>query len=147
METTVALQQKIFLVDDDYLTSAMYQQALQNLNYSDITVFSNGQDCLNALIEEPSIIFLDYHMDHMSGLEVLRKIRRFDPNIYVVFISAQEDIQTAVTSLKYGSFDYIVKGEGDIEKIGAVMEKIQKVQDLLKYNNRGIVKKFLALFI
>ncbi len=139
------LTEKIFVVDDDHFCLNIYQQYLESLGYKNVICFSNGTDCLNHLTEKPEVIFLDHGMDILNGVEVLKKIKRFDPDIYVVFISAQENIETAVNSLKYGAFDYIVKGESDFEKIKLVLDKIRSVKELLKRNKPSILKKVFSL--
>jgi polysaccharide export outer membrane protein len=140
METNTPL--KIFMVDDDMFCLNLYEQHLRNLGYSDIQTFDNGTSCLNSLMEQPDIIFLDHGMDILNGLDILKKIKRVDPDIYVVFISGQEDIQTAVNSLKYGALDYIVKRGNEAEKIEQVMVKILEIKELLKKGNRSIIRKF-----
>lgn len=144
METTAAL--KIFIVDDDLFSLSLYEQHLKNLGIEDVTGFSNGTDCLDQLILQPDLIFLDHNMDIMNGVEVLRRIKRFNPNIQVVFISGQEDVATAVNSLKYGAFDYIVKGGDDLEKIGRVLQKYTEVKALLPRPGKGLFKKIFSKF-
>ena len=119
---------KIFIIDDDPFCQGIYTQCLNNIGYTDINCFDNGQDCLNQLYQEPEIIFIDYNMQPLNGLETLKKIKRFNPDIYLVLISAQSDMQIAINSLKYGAFDYIIKAEDDIEKIKLVIYKIQQVK-------------------
>lgn len=128
---------KIFVVDDDIFTSAIFKQHLQNLGYDDITCFSSGTLCLNHLQERPDIILLDHEMGDLTGFDVLIKIKRFDPNIYVVMVSGQEDMMTAIDSLKYGAFDYIIKGDDTTYKITKVMERIGEIHRLIqkKKNN------------
>ncbi len=128
---------KIFVVDDDVFTSAIFKQHLQNLGYDDITCFSSGTLCLNHLQERPDIILLDHEMGDLTGFDVLIKIKRFDPNIYVVMVSGQEDMMTAIDSLKYGAFDYIIKGDDTTDKITKVMERIGEIHRLIlqKKNN------------
>ena len=138
---------KLFIVDDDALTANLYAQHLKNLGYDDFQIFDNGQDCLNALIEEPTIIFLDHQMKYLSGIEVLQKVKRFDPNIYVVFISGQEDIATAVDALKFGAFDYIIKGENDLKSIEDVMTKIKNVKEILNRKDPGFFRKIISLLV
>jgi DNA-binding NtrC family response regulator len=135
----------IFLVDDDSFCRVLYEQHLINLGYTQIRMFSDGQSCLNALTDQPDVIFLDYRMEPLDGLEVLRKIKRFNPDIYLVVISSQEDMQVAVNALKYGAFDYIIKGENDLERIVTVLKKIQDVMALLRQRPGGRLQKLLSL--
>ncbi len=123
--------QKIFIVDDDSFCTALYKQHLLNEGYTNITTFTNGQDCLNHLTDQPQIILLDYEMEPYNGLEVLKKIKRFNPDIYLLVISGQDDMQVAINALKYGAFDYIIKGKNELEKITSLLQKIGGVMEIL----------------
>ena len=57
MELTTSL--KIFVVDDDKLCLNIYEQHLLNLGYTDVETFDNGTSCLNNLIRQAEVIFLD----------------------------------------------------------------------------------------
>lgn len=122
---------KIFIVDDDLFCLNIYEQHLHNMGYFDISLFESGTSCLNNLTKQPDIIFLDHGMDALNGEEVLKKIKRSNPNIYVVFISGKEDLETAVNSLRYGAFDYIVKGQNDGKRIEQVLERIHQIKEML----------------
>ncbi|MDE0771985.1 MAG: response regulator [Salibacteraceae bacterium] len=145
MEPENFKDQKVFIVDDNEMTALLYEQFIRNLGFEEVTTFNDGMSCLNALIDEPKIIFLDHEMGTMDGLEILKKIKRFDPDIYVVFVSGQEEIETATKSLKIGAFDYIVKGPDSIQKIETVLIKIRNVQEMLKTRDPGPFRKFLSL--
>jgi len=137
---------KIFLVDDDPFFLNIAEQYLNNIGVNDIQSFTNGSDCLSSLDEKPDIIFLDYNMDTLSGIDVLKKIKRFDPNIYVVIISAQEEIKPAVDMLKYGAFDYIQKNTIDQDKLKAILSKIDDMQALLKAKSPSFIKNIFKVF-
>ena len=139
-------QFKFFIVDDDIFSANVYEQYLLNLNYTDISYFSNGNDCLNNLDQNPDIIFLDHNMDGITGFEVLKKIKRYNPNIYVVMVSGQEDIKTAVDALKYGAFDYIIKDHLVRDKMTLVINKIILVKEELKKSNPTLVQRLLHFF-
>ncbi len=134
----------IFLVDDDQFYLSIFEKRLLNKGYQVISSFTNGVDCLNSLGEKPDVIFLDHNMDTFSGYEVLKKIKRFDPNIFVVMVSGQEDIKTAVDSLKHGAFDYILKSNDDEQKINEVLEKITIVKDLQARKKPSILKSIFS---
>lgn len=137
MKTNAAL--KIFVVDDDTFSLHKYEQLLRNLGYSNITLFNNGQACIENLSRQPEIIFLDHEMEKLNGVEVLKKIKQFNTGIYVVFVSGQEDVQTAVNSLKFGAFDYIVKDDNDTGRIEQVLARIRDVMELVMMNRKSIV--------
>jgi len=136
---------RIFLVDDDTFCMGIYRQHLASLGYNDITGFGNGHDCLNHLTEQPDVIFLDYEMSNLSGLEVLKKIKRVNPDIFVVFLSGQASIMTAVNALKFGAFDYIVKGMYELDNITKVLNKIADVIELMRRKKPSMINKFFTL--
>lgn len=135
MKTKEAIS--IFLVDDDIFCLELYREVLTNLGYTNTTLFEKSTDCLNQLTLQPQVIFLDYQMDNLNGIDILKKIKRFNPNIIVLFISGQQNIQVAVNSLKYGAFDYIVKKDFTEDKIKLAMDKVEQLLDLLQRRNKG----------
>ncbi|WP_185290525.1 response regulator [Chryseobacterium lactis] len=138
---------KFFIVDDDRFCATVYEQYLKNHHYEDITSFSSGEECLEELYQKPDIIFLDHNMEDLNGFEVLKKIKRYDPNIYVIMVSAQENIDTAVNALKYGAFDYLVKDARVCEKMIETVEKILKIKEEMSHSKlKGFRKFFSILF-
>jgi DNA-binding NtrC family response regulator len=135
---------KIFLVDDDAFCMGIYQQHLASLGHKDVTGFGNGHDCLNHLTEQPDVIFLDYEMVNLTGLEVLKKIKRVNPDIFVIFLSGQANIMTAVNALKFGAFDYIVKGMHELDNMTKVLNKITDVIELMKRKKPSLINKFFT---
>ena len=120
---------RICLVDDDVLCLNLYKQFLKQLGYTSVEMFDNGVDCLNSLEEmHPDVIFLDYNMEGLNGIEVLKKIRAFDKNIIVLFISGQENIEIAINTMKQGAIDYLLKASLSPAKMKEVMERIESLQ-------------------
>ena len=86
----------IFIVDDDPWYGEILEYYLSmNPDYS-ISRFTNAKDCLANLNKKPDLITLDFQLPDGNGDEVLKKIKKINPNIPVIIISAQEDIKTAV---------------------------------------------------
>ena len=136
----------IFLVDDDLFSLNIFRQGLENIGYENISLFLNGIICLNNLSQKPDVIFLDHNMDDLTGFEVLKKIKRVDPNIFVIMVSAQENINIAVDALKYGAFDYIIKGDDEIEKMHQVILRTQFIKEEIAKSKPSLVKKILSIF-
>jgi len=135
---------KIFLVDDDLFCLNMHEQYLKNIGFDNITTFHSGIDCLNKLTLKPDIIFLDHTMDSLDGFEVLIKIKRFDPNINVVMVSGQEDLQTALNALKYGAFDYIIKGKDVQKKMEDVIKRIKILSQAIQKQKPNFLKTIFS---
>lgn len=137
------LTKNVFLVDDDIFQLEIMKQILSSAGIENMQAFESGLSCLEQIHQNPDIIFLDHQMDEYSGYETLRKIKRYNPNIFVVMVSAQEEIKTAVDSLKHGAFDYIQKDDQLEEKVKNVVLRIEEVTQLLKKRKPSIFESFL----
>jgi DNA-binding NtrC family response regulator len=102
---------KIFVVEDSEWYNRLLVHTLSlNPDY-EVKSFLNGRDFLNCLIESPDIVTLDYRLPDITGLEVLKRIREENSDVQVILISEQEDIDTVVSLLKLGAYDYISKSD------------------------------------
>jgi len=119
---------RIFIVDDDPFWTAILSEILTDLNYTKIETFSSGQDCIENLHLNPNLVFLDYKMEDMNGLEVLEKIKSYYPGIGVVFCTAHEDLSVAVTAMKHGSFDYLLKLNANKKEVLSIIENMGEKQ-------------------
>jgi len=122
MKTT--LQKKIFIVDDDPFWNKKMTEALTNLGYSNIISFESGEDCINNLHLNPAIIFLDYQMKAVDGLEVLRRAKQYLPGIDIIFCTAKEDMALAIHAMKSGSFDFLIKHKITEEQLGDILDSL-----------------------
>jgi len=136
---------KIFVVEDDEWYSRLLVHTLGlNPDY-EIVNFFNGKDCIENLHVEPDVITLDYRLPDMTGLDILKNIKTDYPDIQVIMISEQKDINTVVDLLKYGAYDYIVKSDDIKERLLNTVGNLQKGADLKKEINtlrKEIQKKF-----
>ena len=120
----------VFLVDDDPFCRQLYEYNLKKLGIKDLYVFENGEDCINSLVLEPDLILLDHYMKPLSGLDVLMEIKDYNPDIFVVMISGQEEILLPLVAMESGAFDYIVKNDITEKRLYEIIEKIQSIRQL-----------------
>jgi len=102
---------KIFVVEDSEWYNKLLVHTLSSNPDYEIKSFSNGRDFLACLFELPDIVTLDYRLPDVTGLDILKKIKMENSEIQVIMISEQEDINTVVTLLKQGAYDYITKSD------------------------------------
>jgi len=132
---------KLFLVDDD----AMYLKLLeiefnQNADFA-LETFATGEICMANLSHNPDVVILDYHLDGidknaMNGIEILDKIKAFNPDIPVVMLSSQDKIEVAVNCIHHKAFDYIVKSETAFLRLQKAITTIfhtQKIEKALSW--------------
>ncbi|MBL4716743.1 MAG: response regulator [Bacteroidia bacterium] len=118
-----------FLVDDDEMYLEMLTDKIKLNPRLRLKTFSNGEDCINNLSENPEIVILDYKLnkdnsDAKNGIEILRKIKQAKPNIEVIILSSQEKIEIAVETIKQGAYTYVVKNETAFERLRIVIHNI-----------------------
>ncbi|WP_029297333.1 sigma-54-dependent transcriptional regulator [Chryseobacterium hispalense] len=102
---------KIFLVDDDPFFAEMLKYYLQlNPDYT-VYIFNTGKECLSALYQAPDVICIDFGLPDLQGDELFIQIKNVYPDLPMIVISGQENIEVAVNFLKQGAKDYIVKNE------------------------------------
>lgn len=102
---------KVFIVEDDPWYGQLLRHHLgMNPDY-EISLFTNGKDCLSQMHLHPDVLCIDYGLPDTTGEKLLAEIHRVNNLVPVVVISGQEDISVAVNLLKSGARDYIVKDD------------------------------------
>lgn len=98
----------VYIVDDDQLVREGIISVLET-EY-DVKAFPTAEEALKGVKNElPDLILLDIGLPGMDGIEALIKIKGISPDILVIMITAFEDIDTVITAMKQGAYDYIVK--------------------------------------
>lgn len=137
----------IFLVDDEPIQNEMLKDYLSERFLYDIRIYDNGEEALKHMDLDPEIIVLDFHLsahkaDAMNGVQVLKKIKERHPATQVVMLSGQDKIDVAIDSMKYGAYDYVVKGEtafSRMENIFNNISELHKARTINKGQRRTIV--------
>ena len=102
-------QAKILIAEDEQTQREILEGFLKKEGFS-VTGTANGREALQRLDEEYfDIVLLDYKMPELDGLQTLREIRRLNPDLPVIMMTAYGTVETAVASMKEGALDYITK--------------------------------------
>ncbi|HUK56167.1 MAG TPA: diguanylate cyclase [Nitrospiria bacterium] len=119
---------RLLLVEDSPDQSELILRAFRRKDPgSRITTVQDGQACLDALERSPfDAVLLDYNLPHMTGLDVLRRLREKGINTPVIMITGQGDESIAVETMKVGASDYITKTKNYFETLPAVVENAVK---------------------
>ncbi len=100
---------KILIVDDEQDALDNCRRILSRGPYDCLTECNSSRALDVIQRERPGLILTDLRMPDLDGIEVLAAAKRFDPSVQVVLLTAHATVQTAVTSMRYGAFDYITK--------------------------------------
>lgn len=113
---------RILIVDDDDSHRAMLKVNLSPIDYI-ISEAKDGIDAVKAVEEEFfDLILMDIRMAKMGGIEALKEIKRINPEIPVLIMTAYASVKTAVEALKSGAHDYLTKPL-DIEELKIAIAK------------------------
>ena len=99
----------ILIVDDDrgHLTSL--RTVIRSWGY-EVTTVEDGRDAVAAVKDSPvDLILMDVRMTTMSGIEALAHIKRYNPSIPIIIMTAYSSVESAVEALKGGAYDYLIK--------------------------------------
>jgi two-component system response regulator AtoC len=137
---------RIFIVEDDPWYGEILDYHLSLNPDNSVTLFRNGYDCLKALSAVPDLITIDYGLPDMTGQELFRKIRERYPDIPVVIISAQEEVSVAVSLLKEGAYDYLLKDENTKDLLWSTVNTARETKVLqrkVEHLEEELGKKYL----
>ncbi|MDI6844971.1 MAG: sigma-54 dependent transcriptional regulator [Candidatus Saccharicenans sp.] len=99
----------IHLIDDEPIIHDVLGQLLEAEGYR-VEISASGEEALKKFEEQKfDLILLDLLMPGMDGLEVLRRIKRIDPEALVIIITAYASVESALAAIKMGAYDYIQK--------------------------------------
>jgi len=128
-----AIKSVILAVDDEQDILETYSSILKK-QYKLLTA-SSGKEALTTIKKEPvSLVLLDIRMPKQDGIQVLAKIKEYDPGIEVIMVSASKDILSAVEAMKLGAYDYVTK-PFEVKELKALIEKALEKSNLLKENH------------
>jgi len=103
------MKPRILIVDDDSGHLAMLNTVIKGWGY-ETRGAGSGAEALAAIRETPfDLALTDVRMAGMDGLELLLRIKEYNPAIPVIIMTAYSSVDTAVSALKSGGYDYLTK--------------------------------------
>jgi DNA-binding NtrC family response regulator len=104
----------VLVVDDKELMRESVGATLERAGFHALSVADAPSAITQIAAKRPDVVVTDLKMPGMTGLELLEKIRQIDDDLPVVLMTAFGTIETAVSAIKQGAFDYLTKPfEGD----------------------------------
>jgi len=102
-------QKKILIVEDERKISKVLQLELEFEDYQS-RIADNGKEALRFIEREDwDLVLLDIMLPELSGLEVLRRIRKAENPIPIILLTARDEVHDKVGGLDLGANDYITK--------------------------------------
>ena len=114
---------RVLVVDDDAAIRDVLSDALTTSGFA-VVAASNGTEALATLAATPiEVVLTDVRMEDLDGLGLLRILRERSPDIDVVLMTAYDDMQTVIESMKHGAVQFLVKPL-DLTRLTATLRKV-----------------------
>lgn len=141
----------IYVVEDNKLYNSLVVKHLNNNGFKNVFPFLSGEESLiSLLVQKPDIVIQDYYLEGMNGIDVMKKLKAKYPEAEFIFLSAQENMEVTIKTMKHGAFDYVIKDEAAMEKLVDRINRIVAIRKL-KQNNKmlryGLVLFFAVVLI
>jgi DNA-binding NtrC family response regulator len=124
---------RVLVVDDEEIIRESLGGWLEKDGYL-VAVAPDGRSAVERMKGESwNVVLVDLKMPGMDGLQVLEEARKLQPDAAAIIMTAYATVDTAVTAMKLGAFDYLIK-PFDPEELTLLMKKVVAQQDLLHEN-------------
>ena len=124
---------KILVVDDEDIVRESLRDWLDGVGYK-VDIAESADKALRIIKQKKiKIMIADLIMPGMNGIELMKKAREIEPTISTVIITAHGTIQTAITAIREGAYDYVEKPFCP-EKVELLIKNLVEHQDLIEEN-------------
>jgi len=124
---------KILLVEDDKISRITLGETLEKEGYQ-IKLCENGHEGLEWLEEDHfDVVITDLRLPDISGLDIVKTARLKNQDGTVIVITGHATVETAVTALKLGAYDYLTKPFSP-DKLLSMLKNIRQLQEVLREN-------------
>jgi two-component system alkaline phosphatase synthesis response regulator PhoP len=127
----------VYYVEDDQSISYIIEKTIENANYSGVS-FNKGMPFLESFKKKiPDLVLLDLMLPDVSGIDLVKAIRKINTDVPIIIVSALQDEMDKVTALDAGADDYMTKPFGVLELTSRMQSKLRKLRDykILSYEN------------
>lgn len=133
---------RVLVADDDESLRGVLAMVLEDDGYRVMTAAS-GEEALELYLAEPfPLIVTDVRMGGMSGLDLLQKIKEINSETEVIVITSFASVDTALTALRLGAYDYLIKPFEELEFISNVVGRAAEKIRLL-HENRSLMDSLI----
>ena len=144
------VNKRVLVVDDEESVLMVIKEVLTEDGYEVTTAF-NAEEALKIYQQTPfPVVVSDIRMGDMDGIELSGKIKELEHNTEVIIMTSHASMESVITALRTGVYDYLIKPFEDLDVITAVinraMDKINLLEEnkslveMLKVNNEKLME-------
>ncbi len=125
---------RILVVDDEKSLVLLASRILKKEGYQVRGAYSGPEALVIIKKFAPNLVISDLKMPEMSGLELLKKVKKDWPEIDFIILTAYGSVENAVEAMKCGALDYLIKPLKNPDELRLAVEKVLERQTLIKSN-------------
>ena len=123
----------ILVVEDGHSQREILRDFLRDEGH-DVSEAESGEKALKQLREDYfDLLLIDYKMPGMDGMELLKRVKRINPEVDVIMMTSYGTVETAVQAMKAGAVDYVTKPI-ELDELLILIDRISERRILLKEN-------------
>ena len=129
----------IIAVDDDFAVRMAMDFMFKKWPEYNLILAEDPNDALTKLDErEYMMMFSDINMPVMSGLDLLKIVKEKKPDLPVVMLTSETDIQNSITAFRYGAMDYLLKPPTIATVRGAIEKAVEYLEEMASQQSSAI---------
>jgi len=115
-------EMKIMIIDDSILARKQLKDVLTSMGFQHFTEAINGEEAISIYKDfQPDIAFLDIVMPKKDGITVVRELREYDKNAYIVMVSSVGTQRQLKAAIEAGAVEFVQKPFNEAQ-IQAIMQ-------------------------
>lgn len=103
---------KVFLIEDNQTEGMLLKLALSSNPDLEIEHFTNAAEMFAQIDQNPKIALVDINLPDINGLDLIKQLKEKLPEIKIIVISAQRDVDMIAQIQEQNVYNYLVKSEG-----------------------------------
>jgi len=126
----------VLIIDDDIDYARSQQEFLEDYNYT-VKLATTTEEAINTVKKNGvGVALVDVRIGKGSGVELIKEIKKINPDLICIMITAYASIPTAVNAIKQGAFEYLTKPIHP-EDLLTTLERVFEVKELHEERNRA----------
>jgi diguanylate cyclase (GGDEF)-like protein len=133
---------KILVIDDDESLVAIISEVLEGDGFA-VTTSSSGEEALDLIrTTHFPLIITDIRMPGISGIELMQEVKKINQDIQVIIMTSYASVESTISALHLGAYDYLLKPFDDIKLISIVVKRaVEKIR--LMNENKELMENLM----
>lgn len=118
----------IYVIDDNASSTFIVEHLLSTESRDSVKAFTTSSGFWDEYQKiKPDVVILDYFLDgNITGMDLLKKIKKGSPDVMVIILSKQEDVKVATELIRNGAAYYLVKSSESLKRLKSIIDVMDK---------------------